>query len=230
MDENRTTCPCCPNHCEAGALQCKKGRAYFRDEENDRSEGSNRGESSRKDFRHNHRDETHGKNREPREHRRHGFIIEEKLQGQMRACGHFLHYNMGQKAGQARILSALLKSGTITQRELQDILEVRSGSLSEILNKVEADGFIERSQSENDRRQMEVKLTEAGMEAASRLEEERGDVAVELFSCLSGEEKKTLSELLDKLLDGWEGPERERGRRGREHSRRMQGRRADETP
>ena len=172
--------------------------------------------------------DAHGRNCEMGE-RRHGLVIEEKLQGQLRACGHFLHYNMGQKVGQARILSVLLERGTITQRELQDILEVRSGSLSEILNKVEADGFIERSQSENDRRQMEVKLTEAGTEAASRLEEERGDMTSGLFSCLSGEEKKTLAELLDKLLDGWEGPERERGCRGRGHGRRMHGREAGQT-
>lgn len=245
MDENKTTCPCCPNQCEAGALQCGKGRAYFRNEDNGGSERSNRNESE-----HNHHQgegrlnhggrrelgehrrgrsmEAHGRNCEMGE-RRHGFVIEEKLQGQLRACGHFLHYNMGQKVGQARILSVLLERGTITQRELQDILEVRSGSLSEILNKVEADGFIERSQSENDRRQMEVKLTEAGTEAASRLEEERGDMTSGLFSCLSGEEKKTLAELLDKLLDGWEGPERERGCRDRGHGRRMHGREAGQT-
>ena len=34
---------------------------------------------------------------------------------------------------------------------------------------------------------------------------ERGDMTSGLFSCLSGDEKKTLAELLDKLLDGWEG-------------------------
>ena len=43
------------------------------------------------------------------------------------------------------------------------------------------------------------------------------------------EEKKTLAELLDKLLDGWEGPERERGCRGRGHGRRMHGREAGQT-
>ena len=77
--------------------------------------------------------EAHGRNCEMGECR-HGFVIEEKLQGQLRACGHILHYNMGQKVGQARILTVLLERGIITQRELQDILEVRSGSLSEILN------------------------------------------------------------------------------------------------
>lgn len=45
MDENKTTCPCCPNQCEAGALQCGKGRAYFRNEDNGGSERSNRNES-----------------------------------------------------------------------------------------------------------------------------------------------------------------------------------------
>ena len=49
MDENKTTCPCCPNQCEAGALQCGKGRAYFRNEDNGGSERSNRNESE-----HNH--------------------------------------------------------------------------------------------------------------------------------------------------------------------------------
>ena len=150
MDENKTTCPCCPNQCEAGALQCGKGRAYFRNEDNGGSERSNRNESE-----HNHHQgegrlnhggrrelgehrrgrsmEAHGRNCEMGE-RRHGFVIEEKLQGQLHACGHILHYNMGQKVGQARILTVLLERGIITQRELQDILEVRSGSLSEILN------------------------------------------------------------------------------------------------
>lgn len=148
-----------------------------------------------------------------------GFAAKDRLQGQLCACGRYLHYNMGEKAGQARILSALLESGTVTQRELQDILEVRSGSLSEILNKVEADGFIKRSQSESDKRQLEVKLTEAGMEAAAKLTEERGHKSDELFSCLSDEEKQTLEELLNKLLNSWEWPKRHRGHGEGPHSR-----------
>lgn len=148
-----------------------------------------------------------------------GFAAKDRLQGQLCACSRYLHYNMGEKAGQARILSALLESGTVTQRELQDILEVRSGSLSEILNKVEADGFIKRSQSESDKRQLEVKLTEAGMEAAIRLTQERGHRSDELFSGLSDEEKQTLEELLNKLLNSWEWPKRQRGHWGGPHGR-----------
>ena len=180
MDENRMNCQCCPNHCEAGALQCGKGRAYFSQEENNRSgrtEECGRNDRSRHNGRHHesvsHAEadsrtdlprshtqgegrqshggrelgdprrcrgmEAHGRNGEMREHRCRSFGMEEKLQGQLRACGHFLHYNMGEKAGQARILSALLERGTIPQRELPDSLEVGSGSLRESLNKVAAD-------------------------------------------------------------------------------------------
>lgn len=239
MEENRTTCPCCPNHCESGALQCGKGRAYFENGGQHCGDGGdNRGENreshregSREGKRPDHRmnenrrchgeEHFHGEGRRERgEHGRNGFVIEEKLQGQLRACGRFLHYNMGEKAGQARIISVLMERGAITQRELQDILEVRSGSLSEILNKVESAGLIERRQSERDKRQLEVKLTEDGVAAGAKMQEERGCAAEELFTSLSDDEKKTLAGLLDKLLGGWEGLESERGRRGRRHGRR----------
>ena len=53
----------------------------------------------------------------------------------------------------------LAERGIITQRELQDMLGVQSGSLSEILNKVETCGYIMRRQNERDRRQMNLELT-----------------------------------------------------------------------
>ena len=61
----------------------------------------------------------------------------------LRACGHFLHFNMGGKAGRKRVLATLLREGEISQRTLQDLLDIQSGSLSEILAKIEADGLLE---------------------------------------------------------------------------------------
>ena len=48
------------------------------------------------------------------------------------ACGRFLHYKMGEKAGRRRIFTILSKAKELPQRELQDILGICSGSLSEI--------------------------------------------------------------------------------------------------
>ena len=53
------------------------------------------------------------------------------------ACGRFLHYKMGEKAGRRRIFTILSKAKELPQRELQDILGICSGSLSEILAKME---------------------------------------------------------------------------------------------
>lgn len=129
--------------------------------------------------------------------------LEDKLLWQLRTCGHFLHHNTGGKAGQHRILTILAERGDTTQKELQEILDVRSGSISEILNKVEADGFIERIQSKTDKRQMNLKLTESGREAASQMGQQSRDLVSELFAGLSEEEKEQLAGLLEKVLGDW---------------------------
>ena len=77
------------------------------------------------------------------------------------ACGRFLHYKMGEKAGRRRIFTILSKAKELPQRELQDILGICSGSLSEILAKMEADGFLEKAKSKTDGRQLNLRLTEA---------------------------------------------------------------------
>ena len=98
--------------------------------------------------------------------------LEDILLYQFRSCTHFFRYGMGGKTGQQRILAMLAERGIITQRELQDMLGVQSGSLSEILNKVETCGYIMRRQNERDRRQMNLELTDSGMEAARNFREE----------------------------------------------------------
>ena len=65
------------------------------------------------------------------------------LASQFRAYRHFLYYQMGGKAGQRRILMTLLKQEGLTQKELKDLLEISSGALSEILQKMEYASLVE---------------------------------------------------------------------------------------
>jgi DNA-binding MarR family transcriptional regulator len=125
---------------------------------------------------------------------------EERLMDQIRACAHTLRHR---KQGQQRILTILREHGGMTQQKLREVLDVRSASVSEILAKVEADGFVLRSHQEADKRSMDVTLTEAGHAEAARIEARRGDYGRELFSCLAAEEKALLSSLLEKLLVHW---------------------------
>lgn len=124
---------------------------------------------------------------------------------QLRRCGHYLHHNWScGRASQNRVLRILEKHGELTQRQLQDIMGIQQGSLSELLKKMEEHGLIDRRQSPDDRRQILVRLTERG-EAQSQLNHERmAQQAVELTAVLSGEEQQQLQVLLAKLLDSWE--------------------------
>lgn len=129
---------------------------------------------------------------------------------------HFgLRHNAESRGGQGRILSLLLKSGGITQRELMDIVSVRAGSLSEVLGKLEDSGYITRSPNEEDRRRVDIALTPEGEAAAREADESRAAGRQAFFSPLSDEEKAQLNGLLDKLSAAIEWPEEGERRRGR---------------
>ena len=119
----------------------------------------------------------------------------------MRACGHVLYHQSSRKSGQGRILRILSHCESISQREVQEILGIQTGSLSEILAKMENAGLIERERDETDRRRSIVRLTQAGRDRAGecRHDGERAD----MFSALNEEQKNQLRELLAILLADW---------------------------
>ena len=105
-------------------------------------------------------------------------------------------------SSQAQVLSILAKEGPMTQKDLQQILRVQPGSLSELLSKLETKGMIERSEDADDRRRVVLSLTDEGKEAASESKMETAEE--DLFAALTGEEQESLAGLLKKLLADWE--------------------------
>ncbi|MDG0793774.1 MarR family transcriptional regulator [Cohnella ginsengisoli] len=101
--------------------------------------------------------------------------------------------------GQGRVLSLLKLKPEITQKELSYLLDMRNQSLGELLGKLERSGYITRMPSEQDRRVMNVKLTEAGSQAAEEMEKQQENHN-KLFECLSDEEQRTMGEYLDRLI------------------------------
>ena len=126
------------------------------------------------------------------------------LAGKLERCGRLLSLCIGKRRGQGRILRTLSERGEMPQRDLQNLLGIQAGSMSEIAAKLEHKGLIVRVRSEEDRRKISLVLTEAGRAMAAA-----GDEAhilrrrAELFSALTPEEQHTLEELLDKLSDDW---------------------------
>ena len=102
--------------------------------------------------------------------------------------------------GTRRVLRLLdLGGGSLSQRELTELMDVQPGSLSELLGKMEARGLITRVRLEEDHRKVTVSLTDSGKERAAR----RGPG--DIFSVLDESEKEQLKALLAKLTAAWEG-------------------------
>ena len=125
----------------------------------------------------------------------------------LRTCGHFLHFNMGGKAGRKRVLAVLLREGEITQRTLQDLLDIQSGSLSELLAKIEADGLLEKVKCGSDRRGYILRLTESGRELAKQVTAFHEARVDKLLDCLDDDEQSALLAMLDKLTLHWSSDE-----------------------
>lgn len=63
--------------------------------------------------------------------------------------------------------------------------------------------MIVRTVNETDRRTVDLFLSEEGRRAAEQAASEREERHKEMFSCLSDEEKKTLTTLLEKINASW---------------------------
>lgn len=120
-------------------------------------------------------------------------------------CGHYLHFHEGGRSGREPILCMLHRAGgSMSQIELGSRFELKPGSLSEILAKIETAGLIERTRDPRDRRALSIHLTEAGEQEALRAIETRKAFRDQAFSNLTVEEQDELVVLLGKIRNRWE--------------------------
>jgi len=98
--------------------------------------------------------------------------------------------------GQGRILAVLKLRDGISTKDLSYLLGIQVSSMNELLAKMEKNGYVAREPSEQDKRVMLCKLTDKG-----RVEEQAdAPEGADIFGCLTGDEQKTLGELLDKVI------------------------------
>ena len=70
------------------------------------------------------------------------------------------------------------------------------------------EGLVTRSRSDEDRRQMDITLTEEGVTQAIMRKREFEAFESECLSCLSEDERIQLLEMLDRLAEHWRGMDR----------------------
>lgn len=145
--------------------------------------------------------------------------INDKLIINLRDISHTMRFLYEGKGSQKRILIVLNEiDGSITQRELTKRLGIQPGSASEVIAKLENEGFVMRLPNETDRRTTDVTLTEAGKAAADQAKGDRDDRHEQMFSCLSETEKDQLLSLLEKVRADWEKRYQDRCETGHHHS------------
>ena len=108
--------------------------------------------------------------------------------------------------GQGRLLVLLNRYGALSQRELIELTGRRSATLSEQLEGMERVGLIVRRKNEQDKRNVNVELTEQGKAAAVEAIRNRQVYADELFAAMPQRKKQQLAGLLDRLLHTWDIP------------------------
>ena len=109
--------------------------------------------------------------------------------------------------GEFDVLAALRRQGPpfqLSPNQMQDMVLISSGALTNRINRLESAGLVKRAQDQDDRRGVNVTLTDKGMNV---IEEAAGNLLnaeSELLEPLDAEERVTLAALLKKLLQAQE--------------------------
>lgn len=98
------------------------------------------------------------------------------------------------------VLAALYRRRDgVTMSELSRMLLVSNGNATTVVDRLEADGLVRRTPSENDRRTVFVALTPAGLTRFERLAEEHEREIGRLFGGLSETDLDRLTEILKRM-------------------------------
>ncbi len=100
-----------------------------------------------------------------------------------------------------RLLDCAAKNPGVSSRELCEFLDVRPSSLSEMLSRAEAEGFITRTVDEADRRIQRVDLSPKGKSFIDRMEAARKKDAERKTACFTEEEKAQFCALCNRLSE-----------------------------
>ena len=107
----------------------------------------------------------------------------------------------GLTPGQPKVLDYLLHHDGAIQKEIAIFCHIEPASLSTILNGMENKGYIERKNTDNNRRPLHVYLTETGKKYANRLNLEFTKIESEALKGFSESEVQQLQDLLGRLYE-----------------------------
>lgn len=122
------------------------------------------------------------------------------LTDQMLAPGSLLHgipESMSVKEWQ--VIAVLAKFGKMTNKELCQYMKQRHVAISRVVKKLKKQLIIESQPSEADRRNVEIQLTEKGLDLHDEIVPKRIKLNIDIDNGLTPKERVTFSKLIHKL-------------------------------
>lgn len=100
------------------------------------------------------------------------------------------------KPGQGGLLLMLQETGGLSQREIAERLNVKPPSITVMLRKMERNGYISRTQDQNDQRITRIYITEEGDRAAGIMKKAIDQLEGEVYQGITKEEVLFMRRLL----------------------------------
>lgn len=107
--------------------------------------------------------------------------------------GHSMHHS------QHYLLSLIEQHDGAIQQDLVEEMDIRPSSMSELLSKLEQADLIIREKDDDDQRVMRVRITEKGKQHVEQMKGHLSDLTINLFDCLTEEEREKLLSLIQKI-------------------------------
>ena len=120
----------------------------------------------------------------------------------MRARGDANLKERGLTFSQLQVLIALYRNeGTMTQKQLEQELNVAHPTMVGLLQRLEKNGYVEFGSDENDKRIKVVRHTEKALELKEETRQRIHEMSVKMFSRLNDREKEELYEMLNTISE-----------------------------
>ena len=99
-----------------------------------------------------------------------------------------------------RISNTMYQHDSMTMGELSSALSVPLSTATRMIDWLVSDGYVQRLPDPEDRRVVRVALTDKGRHLYETVETYTRDRVIQVFSCLTPEEKASLFSIIDKVM------------------------------